>query len=94
MWPNTAAVSFGVGLAALRVGDVCSIEATLEFFNYGSPVAAACITNLWNQATDWCRSYLSVAEAATVYRSTVTPETSSLTATETSTIPTTTTEET
>lgn len=90
MWSSSAALAFGVGLVVRE--DVCSIETALEFFNYGYPVPAACVDTLQQQATDWCRDYLSV-DTVSVYLSTVTPDTPFLTVTETSTIVTTSSEE-
>lgn len=88
MRPGSAALAFGVGLVVVRE-EVCSVETALEFFNYGYPVPAACVDTLRQQATDWCRDFLSVD----VYLSTVTPDKTFFTVTETSTTVTTSSEE-
>ncbi|OIW31120.1 hypothetical protein CONLIGDRAFT_300447 [Coniochaeta ligniaria NRRL 30616] len=69
--------------------DVCAIESVLGYLTQKTN-PAACLADLADQATTWCRDYLSI-EPVTVYLSTVTPILSE-TVIETSTTATTTTE--
>ncbi|KAK4234536.1 hypothetical protein C8A03DRAFT_37679 [Achaetomium macrosporum] len=52
--------------------EVCSVDAVLEYFACLRPVPAVCVDSLAEQATAWCKSYLSI-EPVTVYLSTETP---------------------